>query len=137
MAVSCPHCRGPIEHDGSFSGMLVACPHCGGQLWMPGGQPLTALPPLGSGAPVNSPSAKRSHSVVIAVLLNFCCIFGLGQLYNGQAIKGIVMILVSMVCAVITHGVSILVTFPVGVIDAGMIAARIQRGERVSDWQWF
>jgi hypothetical protein len=35
MDVSCPHCGGIIENDGSFAGQVVLCPHCQGQLYMP------------------------------------------------------------------------------------------------------
>lgn len=149
--IACPHCGQQVQLPMNQTGQALACPYCGGHFTMPNIAPQSvpiAQPSAGQGSPFAPASvsttgrrpfttANNSHSVLIAVLLNFCCIFGFGQIYNGQAIKGVVLILISMVCAVLTSGVSILVTFPVGLIDAGMIASRIKRGERVSDWQWF
>jgi TM2 domain-containing membrane protein YozV len=78
-----------------------------------------------------------THSVAIAILLSLFCFLGFGQIYNRQAIKGVVILLSAMVLAVFTMGVSILVTYPLAAIDAGLIAARLNRGEAITEWQWF
>lgn len=81
--------------------------------------------------------APGTHSVAGAILLSVFCFLGFGQIYNGQAIKGVVILLSAMVLAVITMGFSILVTYPLAAIDAGLIAARLNRGEAITEWQWF
>jgi hypothetical protein len=78
-----------------------------------------------------------SHSPGLAVVLSLLFFVFAGQLYNGQYLKAVVFGLVSLVCGAMTGGVSIVITYPVGVIDAGMIAGRLNRGEPVSQWQFF
>jgi TM2 domain-containing membrane protein YozV len=77
-----------------------------------------------------------THSVGTAVLLALL-ITGLGQMYNKQAMKGLVILFVSVILAVCTCGVSILLTHPFAFIDAILIAQRLNRGEAVRDWQCF
>ena len=77
-----------------------------------------------------------THSVGTAVLLALL-ITGLGQIYNKQGMKGLVILLVSVVLAVFTCGFSIILTHPFAIIDAVLIAQRLNRGEAVRDWQCF
>ena len=78
-----------------------------------------------------------THSVAVAILLSLFCFLGFGQIYNRQAIKGVVILLSAMVLAVFTMGISILITYPLAAIDAGLIAGRLNRGEVITEWQWF
>jgi TM2 domain-containing membrane protein YozV len=77
-----------------------------------------------------------THSVGTAVLLALL-ITGLGQLYNKQAMKGLVILVASVILAVFTCGFSVLLTHPFAFIDALMIAQRLNRGEAVREWQCF
>lgn len=77
-----------------------------------------------------------THSVGTAVLLALL-ITGLGQLYNKQAMKGLVILVASVILAVFTCGLSLLLTHPFAFIDALMIAQRLNRGEAVREWQCF
>jgi TM2 domain-containing membrane protein YozV len=77
-----------------------------------------------------------AHSVGTAVLLALL-ITGLGQIYNKQGMKGLVILLISVVLAVCTCGLSILLTHPFALIDAILIAQRLNRGEAISEWQCF
>src|SRR6185503_17543412 len=56
-----------------------------------------------------------THSVGTAVLLALL-ITGLGQIYNKQGMKGLVILLISVVLAVCTCGISILLTHPFAII---------------------
>jgi TM2 domain-containing membrane protein YozV len=78
-----------------------------------------------------------THSVAIALLLSLFCFLGFGQIYNRQAIKGVVILLSAMVLAIFTMGISILITYPLAAIDAALIAGRLNRGEAITEWQWF
>jgi TM2 domain-containing membrane protein YozV len=77
-----------------------------------------------------------THSVGTAVILALL-ITGLGQVYNKQAMKGLLILLASVILAAFTCGVSILLTHPFAFIDALMIAQRLNRGEAVREWQCF
>ena len=76
------------------------------------------------------------HSPVLAVLLSVFCLAGGGQMYNRQIKKGIAL-LAGLVASWYFLPVSPLALVAVAAVDAYMIAARIQRGETVRDWQWF
>lgn len=77
-----------------------------------------------------------SHSVATAVILALL-ITGLGQMYNKQAMKGLVILLISVLLAFFTCGISIVITHPFALIDAILIAQRLDRGEAIRDWQCF
>ena len=82
--------------------------------------------------PSNSP-----HNPVFMGILSGCCIAGLGQVILGQKIKGLVILLGSMVLAVLTGGISIFVTWPAGGIDAYLIAKKLKEGKSVGQWEFF
>lgn len=94
--------------------------------------------PFYTGAPL--PRTIRvfpgTHSVVWAVILSFILV-GLGQMYNRQIAKGVALLLGSIALACLTFGISLLATWPINLIDADMIASRLNRGEAVGEWQWF
>lgn len=77
-----------------------------------------------------------THSVGTAVILALL-ITGLGQVYNKQAMKGLLILVASVILAAFTCGISILLTHPFAFIDALMIAQRLNRGEAVREWQCF
>ena len=70
-------------------------------------------------------------------ILSGCCIAGLGQMILGQVIKGVVILIGSMIAAVLTAGVSILVTWPLGGIDAYLVAKKLKDGRSVGQWDFF
>jgi len=78
-----------------------------------------------------------SHSPVVAGLLSLCCIVSFGQFYNRQFQKGAAMLLVSMVAAAVTGGMSTVVTFPFCVVDAVLVASKLNRGQPVREWEFF
>jgi len=80
--------------------------------------------------------AAGTHSVGTALLLALL-ITGLGQVYNKQGMKGLMILVVSVVLAAFTCGFSILLTHPFAFIDAILIAQRLNRGEAISEWQCF
>ena len=77
-----------------------------------------------------------THSVGTAIILALL-ITGLGQIYNKQGMKGLVILLISVVLAAFTCGLSIILTHPFAFIDAIMVAQRLNRGEAIREWQCF
>jgi hypothetical protein len=57
--------------------------------------------------------------------------------YNRQFLKAVVCILIALVGGSITGGIIALVTIPVFVLDAGFIAAKLNRGQPVRQWEFF
>ena len=70
-------------------------------------------------------------------LLSGLCLTGLGQIVLGQTLKGIALLVGSIVIAITTGGVSIFVVTPIIAIDAYMIAQRLKQGQPVSEWDFF
>jgi serine/threonine protein kinase len=64
----------------------------------------------------------------VAGLLSFF-IPGAGQIYNGQIAKGILIFLLLPCLSIII--------WIIGIIDAVMIAQKLQRGQSVDKWEWF
>lgn len=112
--------------------------------------PLKPLPPgysgysPGYGQNPYPPMAPRMiqvppgiHSVVPAVALNLCCVTGFGQIYNKQILKGIVILLCSLFLSVITYGVGGFVVAVAAIVDAYMIARKLESGRPVGEWEFF
>ena len=68
-----------------------------------------------AGGDVSAPLPPKDP---VLMVLSGYCIAGLGQIIFGQLTKGVVILLGSIVLAALTAGISILVTWPVGAIDA-------------------
>lgn len=61
-----------------------------------------------------------------------------GMLVNRQYVKGIVTLVgFGMIPAAVTCGLSAIVWYPLSVIDAILVANRLNRGEAISEWQCF
>jgi TM2 domain-containing membrane protein YozV/ribosomal protein L40E len=74
---------------------------------------------------------------VLMGVLSGCLIAGLGQMVLGQTAKGVAILLGSIVLAIFTVGISILVTWPAGGIDAYLIAKKLKEGRSVGQWEFF
>lgn len=124
--------------------------------WMPANQVQGLLPPLDPRFPPPPPPPTAQYAGVNSLsqqglvrpsdppkdpllmgILSGCCIAGLGQMILGQVTKGVVILLGSMVIAALTAGVSILVTWPLGGIDAYLIAKKLKAGNCVGQWECF
>ena len=79
-----------------------------------------------------------THSVTAAVLL--ALFFGgwAGMIVNRQIAKGLLFgLLGGMAVSVLTCGWGLIIWYPLTVIDAIVIACRLNRGEPVREWQFF
>jgi TM2 domain-containing membrane protein YozV len=82
------------------------------------------------------PSSSPDSPLLMAILSG-CCIAGLGQMVLGQVAKGVVFLLGAVVLAVLTAGISVLLTWPLMGIDAYMVAKKLQSGRPVTPWESF
>lgn len=72
---------------------------------------------------------------IIAAVLSFILLGGVGQLYLGQQKKGIIIIVATLILYCV-FGLGVIVQI-LGTIDAYMMADKLQKGESVGDMQWF
>jgi hypothetical protein len=148
----CPGCQNPAQLS------AVACSACGHQYrtqFVP--PPIQQTQSIQAQPSFNLPQQRPgfvqvpagSHSAVAAMLLSLF-IPGGGQFYNQQKTKAIIVFLsapglffFSLWLVFFTHGASFFLWFfiPVvwclQVIDATLIAGRLNRGETVGDFQVF
>ena len=71
------------------------------------------------------PSGK---SASLALLLS-CLIAGIGQIYLGQTLKGLVILAVTFVTGPIG--------WVIGMIDAYLIGKKLEAGQSVGEWEFF
>lgn len=79
-----------------------------------------------------------SHSVVLVAVLSI--LFGgwVGMLINRQVVKGLVYgLLISGLLTLVTCGLAAIIVYPLTIVDAIMVANRLNRGEAVKEWQFF
>jgi TM2 domain-containing membrane protein YozV len=71
---------------------------------------------------------------IIAALLSLLLLGGVGQIYIGQQKKGIILIVATLLLSCVGVG---FVVWVVGVIDAYIMADKLQKGQPIGDMQWF
>lgn len=71
---------------------------------------------------------------IIAALLSFLLLGGVGQIYIGQQKKGIILVVATLILSCVGVG---FVIWVVGVIDAYIMADKLQKGQPIGDMQWF
>ncbi len=99
--VSCPHCDTVVANDARTAGQNVSCPNCSGQFQMP-------IPQAVSFSSDQPPPETHRHVYIhtppknsgIAAVLSFFW-SGAGQIYNGQIGKGLLFIVLHVVCALL------------------------------------
>jgi len=124
--MNCPYCSNPVPPG------VNNCPSCGAAV----SQPQQAAPAQPFPQNMQRPIPSVQKSVGTAQILA-CLIPGLGQIYNGQVVKGIVIILANIILASATFGISGIVILILAVIDAGNIAKKLNEGRTVGEWEFF
>ena len=71
-----------------------------------------------------------------AVLLSLLCLPA-GYFFIGQNIKGLVFTAGAILLAIFTGGLSALVTYPMALIDCGILAGKLNRGQAIGQWEVF
>jgi TM2 domain-containing membrane protein YozV len=97
--LQCPHCRNGVDDAPDLAGQLVHCPFCRGQFQMPSVAAVASI----LSQPAYRPTRERGpqNSPGVAAVLSFIFV-GLGQIYNGQIGKGLLMIAGYVACLVVT-----------------------------------
>lgn len=77
-----------------------------------------------------------SKSPGVAAILSFL-ILGAGQMYLGQVIKGVVMLLAGMALGPLTGFMALPVLWIVYPLDAYLIGKKLKNGKSVGKWEFF
>lgn len=72
---------------------------------------------------------------IVALVLSLVVLGGAGQLYLGQTKKGVILIVASLLLS-FCFGLGI-IPWVLGIIDAYMLADKLQKGQIIGDMQWF
>ena len=72
---------------------------------------------------------------VIAAILSFLLLGGVGQIYLGQQKKGIIIAVVTLILYCV-FGLGVILNI-LGAIDAYMLADKLQKGQPIGDMEWF
>ena len=84
----------------------------------------------------NEPIRNNGKSASTATILS-CLVIGLGQMYLGQIMKGVAILLGGIVLSTVTAGILGLPIWIAAMIDAYKIGKRLENGETVGQWQFF
>lgn len=85
---------------------------------------------------IKKTQSMDSTNPAIMGILSFLLV-GLGQIIMGQTAKGIVMLIGAIILGIFTFGLSALLTTPISIIDAILIAKKKQQGKPIGDWEFF
>ena len=85
------------------------------------------------GTPHISSPTTVNKIPVLAAILSFLLMGGAGQIYLGQRVKGLTLIIITLLTSVIGIGLAITILCTV---DAYRLAARINAGEYIQEWEF-
>lgn len=127
--VECPRCRTGAPLGARY------CNSCGMFLAAPSTSRSCVTTARQSAPDVQT--AVVRHSTMTAL---FWSVFGLGwggAIYNRQYAKAMLMLGLSAAVALATMGLSLVVTWPAGILDAVITSAKLESGETVGEWTPF
>ncbi|MDQ0352208.1 TM2 domain-containing membrane protein YozV [Alkalibacillus filiformis] len=84
----------------------------------------------------SQPQTSKGKSPILALILS-ALVVGLGQLYAGQGLKGIVLFGVWILATIATAGMATFVIWIINLIDAYRIAKKVNQGKHVDEWEFF
>ena len=136
---ACPRCGVQAPLNAAF------CSQCGHQYQTqfappPNQTQMFFPPPQYAQGQYRTDLIQRSpgtHSVGFAAVLSFLCILGAVQMFNGQVLKGVVLLIFGLVAGAATMGLIFLVLWPLAIIDGLCIASKLNAGQPVGQWQCF
>ena len=136
-AVACPGCGVPPLAGDQF------CQSCGAQtipaatVCVKCGVALAKAKAIGAAGGDVVVASDPPKDPMLMALLSGCCLIGVGQIVMGQTIKGVSILIGSILLAVATVGFSAPVTAILGAIDAYRIAKKLKEGKSVTKWEFF
>ncbi|WP_017184873.1 hypothetical protein [Alkalibacillus haloalkaliphilus] len=84
----------------------------------------------------DEPQPSKGKSPILALILS-ALVVGLGQLYVGQGLKGIVLFGVWVLATIATAGMAMFVIWIINLVDAYQIANKVNQGKHVEEWEFF
>jgi serine/threonine-protein kinase len=107
---------------------------------LPDLQPLIAPAPTAVVAEIDE--SKTVHPPpgvpgIVAALLNFFCLPGLGQMCLGQGAKGVAIFFGTIVIGLCSGGASVFFTQVLIAADAYAVGEKLKNGTSVGAWEWF
>ena len=121
--LKCNKCGTPVQ--------VVAAPNPAPAQGTPNAGPVQGVPNTGLVHPSTPPKSSTT-----ALILS-CLIVGLGQIYLGQTVKGVVMLVASMVLGAASGFLLTPVFWIVAMVDAHMIGNKLASGQPVRQWEFF
>ena len=137
-AAVCTHCGVMVGTEKKFCancGQAVnanqaICLGCGCAL-APAGKP--AGNALNAGQKQIQPSGKSASTATILS----CLLVGLGQMYLGQVLKGVAMLVGGIVLGALTAGIASIPIWIIAMVDANKIGKKLEAGQSVGEWEFF
>lgn len=83
------------------------------------------------------PVARRDGHTLMVALVSIFIGGWLGNIINGQAAKGVVILFLSIIFAMVTCGASFIITYPLSLIDAILGARKVEGGYLLGPWELF
>jgi TM2 domain-containing membrane protein YozV len=121
----CENCGDPVSADEVF------CEKCGNRIEQASGGQTSPPPAYQAQSPVATQQPKQTKNPIVAALLSLL-LCGVGQMYNGQWKKGIVLLVGVIILAYLIGIFAIVVTL-FAIYDAYTTANKINNGEQVKD----
>ena len=132
----CPNCGATVQPN------QLRCHKCGSTLQLENAlnpAPAHGVPNAGPGMEsliliwyILDPPKSSTTALILS-----CLITGLGQIYLGQTIKGLVLLISSFVISGITLGFGWPILWIVAMVDAHMIGNKLASGQPVRQWEFF
>lgn len=82
-------------------------------------------------------ATSPARDPIMVALLSGICLPGLGQIMLGQAVKGGVLLFLTVIISIMTGGCALLVLMPVLGVDAYLLADKLRDGRTVGQWEFF
>ena len=134
----CISCGAEMNDD------ATACPKCGHQKSADGASAPPPPPPPPTGDPVATPGRVQQKMIYpteppknLVAATTLACICGLGQLYLGQMMKGIAMLVGGVLLTAVTGGAMAPILAIVSMLDAYFIGKKLEAGNAVAEWEFF
>jgi TM2 domain-containing membrane protein YozV/RNA polymerase subunit RPABC4/transcription elongation factor Spt4 len=93
------------------------------------------------GSMIASPGQKlilpgAGKSATTAAILS-CLVIGVGQMYLGQVLKGILLLGIAIALGLYSVGLAVLPISVIAIIDAYQVGRKLEKGRPVGEWEFF